>query len=87
MSEASAVRPPREKEQTMGHEQRPTEPEPQVPAPEVDAVEDDVEGHGMLPIDATSARHLTSAREADIRRSLYRHGVASEARRPHKRER
>jgi hypothetical protein len=68
-------------------EQRPTEPQLDPSAPETDALEDDVEGHGMLPIDATTSRHLTSAREADIRRSLYRHGLEGEARRPHKRER
>ena len=49
--------------------------------------EDDVEGHGMLPIDPSSARHLAVAREAEIRRSLQKHDLEMEARRPHKRER
>ncbi len=49
--------------------------------------EEDVEGHGMLPIDPSSARHLANAREADIRRHLQKHELETEARRPHKRER
>jgi hypothetical protein len=49
--------------------------------------EDDVEGHGMLPIDPSSARHLAGAREAEIRRHLQKHEFETEARRPHKRER
>lgn len=53
----------------------------------VDGDEDDVEGHGMLPIDPSSARHLAGAREADIRRNLQKHDLEVEARRPHKRER
>jgi hypothetical protein len=53
----------------------------------VEGDEDDVEGHGMLPIDPSSARHLAGAREADIRRHLQRHDLEVEARRPHKKER
>ena len=49
--------------------------------------EEDVEGHGMLPIDPASARHLAGAREADIRRHLQKHDLETEARRPHKKER
>jgi len=49
--------------------------------------EDDVEGHGMLPMDPASARHLAGAREAEIRRSLQKHDLEMETRRPHKRER
>lgn len=49
--------------------------------------EEDVEGHGMLPIDPASARHLAGAREAEIRRHLQKHELETEARRPHKRER
>lgn len=46
--------------------------------------EDDVEGHSMLPIDPSSARHLANARERDIRSDLSRRQRESEAR-PHKR--
>jgi hypothetical protein len=53
----------------------------------VEGDDEDVEGHGMLPIDPSSARHLAGAREAEIRRSLQKHDLEMEARRPHKRER
>lgn len=55
--------------------------------PRLEGDEDDVEGHGMLPIDPSSARHLAGAREAEIRRNLQRHDLEMDARRPHKRER
>jgi hypothetical protein len=47
--------------------------------------EDDVEGHSMLPLDPSMARHLTNARESEIRQHLKRHDLEVEARRPHKR--
>ena len=47
--------------------------------------DDDVEGHSMLPIDPSMSRHLTNARESEIRQHLKRHDFEAEARRPHKR--
>ena len=38
----------------------------------------------MLPMDPSTARHLSGARESDIRRHLAKHDLESEARRPHK---
>lgn len=61
--------------------------EPDDNQPRLEGDEDDVEGHGMLPIDPSSARHLAGAREAEIRRNLQRHDLEMDARRPHKRER
>ncbi len=51
------------------------EPEPQ---------DEDVEGHSMLPMDTSTARAMSSAREADIRRHLAKHDLEEEARRTHK---
>ncbi len=48
------------------------------------AEDEDVEGHSMLPMDPSTARHLSGARESDIRRHLAKHDLESEARRPHK---
>jgi hypothetical protein len=45
--------------------------------------DDDVEGHSMLPLDPSSARHLSRARETDIRRHLAKHDLETEAKRPH----
>jgi hypothetical protein len=67
--------------------------QPKAPEPDdlkkrdLEGDEEDVEGHGMLPIDPSSARHLAGAREAEIRRSLQKHDLEMESRRPHKRER
>jgi hypothetical protein len=66
---------------------RAIEPDDLVMTSKIEGDEDDVEGHGMLPIDPSSARHLAGAREAEIRRHLQKHDLEVEARRPHKRER
>jgi hypothetical protein len=72
----------------MGSKARGMEPDDLTKTATVDPVDDDdVEGHGMLPLDPASARHIAGAREAEIRRHLQRHDLESEARRPHKRDR
>ena len=63
------------------------QPKPKEPEGSTTPADEDVEGHMMLPLDPSSARHLTAGREADIRRSLQKHGLEVEARRPHKRDR
>jgi hypothetical protein len=45
--------------------------------------DEDVEGHSMMPIDPSSARHLSQAREREIRQHLSKHDLEREAR-PHK---
>jgi hypothetical protein len=48
--------------------------------------DEDVEGHSMMPIDPSSARHLAAAREREIRQHLSKHDMERDAR-PHKKER
>jgi hypothetical protein len=48
--------------------------------------DEDVEGHSMMPIDPSSARHLARAREQEIRQHLSKHDLERDAR-PHKKER
>jgi hypothetical protein len=49
-------------------------------------LEDDVEGHNMLP-NAMLNRSLAQSRERDIQRNLKQHDLKSEARRPFHKER
>jgi hypothetical protein len=74
---ATATSIARTQETTMPPSKQPKAVEP----------EEDVEGHSMLPIDPSSARHLSRAREDDIRRHLSKHDLESDAKRPHKRDR
>ncbi len=66
----------------MTKQQKPIEPDDA--APRVAEDEDDVEGHNMMPLDPSSARHLAGAREREIRSDLARRQREHEAR-PHKR--